>query len=205
MEDDSYMEVRSVGLFTLILFGILQFFAASPSIEEPTVGTGAPPEYLSIQDLDNITFKDDSSKTKTIKIPIKSIPEFNRIYSELEDDNLKKMELFATRGIILSEDKDTTYLLLRYQCGTKLCNAVLIKKEHEKITTTPVIPESQIYVEHKFSPNKKILALSFISDLRNDYQEYTVYLIDTSTLKKRKTIPSIQQTPDLNKILRQNS
>ncbi|PPA86622.1 hypothetical protein [Brevibacillus laterosporus] len=199
------MEVRSVGLFTLILFGILQFFAASPSIEEPTVGTGAPPEYLSIQDLDNITFKDDSSKTKTIKIPIKSIPEFNRIYSELEDDNLKKMELFATRGIILSEDKDTTYLLLRYQCGTKLCNAVLIKKEHEKITTTPVIPESQIYVEHKFSPNKKILALSFISDLRNDYQEYTVYLIDTSTLKKRKTIPSIQQTPDLNKILRQNS
>ncbi|ATO51355.1 hypothetical protein P4V86_04900 [Brevibacillus laterosporus] len=199
------MEVRSVGLFTLILFGILQFFAASPSIEEPTVGTGAPPEYLSIQDLDNITFKDDSSKTKTIKIPIKSIPEFNRIYSELEDDNLKKMELFATRGIILSEDKDTTYLLLRYQCGTKLCNAVLIKKEHEKITTTPVIPESQIYVEHKFSPNKKILALSFISDLRNDYQEYTVYLIDTSTLKKRKTIPSIQQTPDLNKILRENS
>ncbi|MBG9773980.1 hypothetical protein [Brevibacillus laterosporus] len=199
------MKVRSVGLFSLILFGILQFFAASPSIEEPTVGTGAPPEYLSIQDLDNITFKDDSSKTKTIKIPIKSIPEFNRIYSELEDDNLKKMELFATRGIILSEDKDTTYLLLRYQCGTKLCNAVLIKKEHEKITTTPVIPESQIYVEHKFSPNKKILALSFISDLRNDYQEYTVYLIDTSTLKKRKTIPSIQQTPDLNKILRQNS
>ncbi|XOS93706.1 hypothetical protein ACLMAB_09780 [Brevibacillus laterosporus] len=127
------MEVRSVGLFTLILFGILQFFAASPSIEEPTVGTGAPPEYLSIQDLDNITFKDDSSKTKTIKIPIKSIPEFNRIYSELEDDNLKKMELFATRGIILSEDKDTTYLLLRYQCGTKLCNAVLIKKNTKKL------------------------------------------------------------------------
>ncbi|AYB38408.1 hypothetical protein [Brevibacillus laterosporus] len=199
------MEVRSVGLFTLILFGILQFFAASPSIEEPTVGTGTPPEYLSIQDLDNITFKDDSSKTKTIKIPIKYIPEFNRIYSELEDDNLKKMELFATRGIILSEDKDTTYLLLRYQCGTKLCNAVLIKKEHEKITTTPVIPESQIYVEHKFSPNKKVLALSFIADIRNDYMEYAVYLIDTSTLKKRKTISLVQQAPDLNKIIRENS
>ncbi|WPS86222.1 hypothetical protein SMD22_17075 [Brevibacillus halotolerans] len=199
------MKVRSVGLFTLILLGVLQFYAASSSIEEPTFGTGAPPEYLSIQDLDNVTFKDDNSKTRTIKIPIKSIPEFNKIYSELEDDNLKKMELFATRGIILSEDKDTTYLLLRYQCGTKLCNAVLIKKDHEKITTTPVIPESQIYVEHKFSPNKKILALSFISDLRNDYQEYAVYLIDTSTLKKYKTISLKQQTPDLNKIIRENS
>ncbi|MCR8997099.1 hypothetical protein [Brevibacillus laterosporus] len=199
------MKVRSVGLFTLILLGLLNYFAASPSIEEPTVGTGAPPEYLSIQDLDNVTFKDDSNKTKTIKIPIKSIPEFNKIYSELEDDNLKKMELFATRGIILSEDKDTTYLLLRYQCGTKLCNAVLIKKDHEKITTTPVIPESQIYVEHKFSPNKKILALSFISALRNNYKEYTIYLIDTSTLKKYKTISLKQQTPDLNKIIRENS
>ncbi|RFB35718.1 hypothetical protein [Brevibacillus sp. VP] len=199
------MKVRSVGLFTLILLGLLNYFTASPSIEEPTVGTGAPPEYLSIQDLDNVTFKDDNSKTRTIKIPIKSIPEFNEIYSELENDNQKRMELFATRGIILSEDKDTTYLLLRYQCGTKLCNAALIKKEHEKITTTPVIPESQIYVEHKFSPNKKLLALSFIADIRNDYMEYAVYLIDTSTLKKRKTIPLIQQTPDLNKIIRENS
>ncbi|MED1790816.1 hypothetical protein P4V47_25660, partial [Brevibacillus laterosporus] len=89
------MKVRSVGLFTLILLGLLNYFTASPSIEEPTVGTGAPPEYLSIQDLDNVTFKDDNSKTRTIKIPIKSIPEFNEIYSELENDNQKRMELFA--------------------------------------------------------------------------------------------------------------
>ncbi|XOS93775.1 hypothetical protein ACLMAB_10305 [Brevibacillus laterosporus] len=133
------MKVRSVGLFTLILLGVLNYFAASSSIEEPTFGTGTPPEYLSIQDLDNITFEDYSSKTKTIKIPIKSIPEFNEIYSELEDDKQKKAELgVATRGMILSENKDATYLLLKYQCGVKLCDSLLLKKENEKITTLPI-------------------------------------------------------------------
>ncbi|GIO01888.1 hypothetical protein J5TS2_25560 [Brevibacillus halotolerans] len=140
------MKVRSVGLFTLILLGLFQFYVASSSTEDsqPTVGTGTPPEYLSIQDLDHIPFEDYNGKSKNIKVPIKSIPEFNEIYSELEDDNQKKAELgVATRGMILSEDKDTAYLLLKYQCGVKLCDSLLLKKENEKITTLVVAPSSR--------------------------------------------------------------
>ncbi|QOS98126.1 hypothetical protein JNUCC42_16570 [Brevibacterium sp. JNUCC-42] len=201
------MKVRSVGLFTLILLGVLQFFVASQSIEEPTVGTGAPPEYLSIQDLDNITFEDYSSKTKTIKIPIKSIPEFNEIYSELEDDKQKKAELgVATRGIILSEDKDTTYLLLKYQCGVKLCDTILLKKENEKITTLP-INEKFLFAGYQLSSDKKSLALSYITihyvDFHNSdkvYKTYTVYIVDLPTFKIEKTL-EMKQEPDFTKLL----
>ncbi|QOS97690.1 hypothetical protein JNUCC42_14075 [Brevibacterium sp. JNUCC-42] len=196
------MKVRSVGLFTLILLGVLQFYAASPSIEEPTVGTGAPPEYLSIQDLDNITFKDDNSKTKTIKIPIKSIPEFNEIYSELENDEQKKLELSATSGVILSEDSNQAFLLLNYSCGTKLCKTLLIKKDKKEITTLPLHKESEIYVKHQFSPNKKTLGLLFISDILDDNSyEYTVYVIDLPSFKKTKTISPLKQSPDMSKLL----
>ncbi|QDX92465.1 hypothetical protein EEL30_09090 [Brevibacillus laterosporus] len=201
------MKVRSVGLFSLILLGILQYFVASSPIEEPTVGTGAPPEYLSIQDLDNITFEDYSSKTKTIKIPIKSIPEFNEIYSELEDDKQKKAELgVATRGIILLENKDATYLLLKYQCGVKLCNSLLLKKENEKITTLP-INETFLFADYQFSSDKKSLALSYITihyvDFHNSdkvYKTYTVYLVDLPTFKIKKTL-EMKKEPDFNKIL----
>ncbi|MGG0794661.1 hypothetical protein ABE137_11740 [Brevibacillus laterosporus] len=196
------MKVRSVGLFTLILLGLLNYYAASPSIEEPTVGTGAPPEYLSIQDLDNITFKDDSSKTKTIKIPIKSIPEFNRIYSELDNDEQKKLELSATSGVILSEDSNQAFLLLNYSCGTKLCKTLLIKKDKNEITTLPLHKESEIYVKHQFSPNKKTLGLLFISDILDDNSyEYTVYVIDLPSFKKTKTISPLKQSPDMSKLL----
>ncbi|GIO02998.1 hypothetical protein J5TS2_36660 [Brevibacillus halotolerans] len=196
------MKVRSVGLFTLILLGLLNYYAASPSIEEPTVGTGAPPEYLSIQDLDNITFKDDSSKTKTIKIPIKSIPEFNRIYSELDNDEQKKLELSATSGVILSEDSNQAFLLLNYSCGTKLCKTLLIKKDKNEITTLPLHKESEIYLKHQFSPNKKTLGLLFISDILDDNSyEYTVYVIDLPSFKKTKTISPLKQSPDMSKLL----
>ncbi|MBA4535438.1 hypothetical protein [Brevibacillus halotolerans] len=196
------MKVRSVGLFTLILLGVLQFYAASSSIEEPTFGTGAPPEYLSIQDLDNITFKDDNSKTKTIKIPIKSIPEFNKIYSELDNDEQKKLELSATSGVILSEDSNQAFLLLNYSCGTKLCKTLLIKKDKNEITTLPLHKESEIYVKHQFSPNKKTLGLLFISDILDDNSyEYTVYVIDLPSFKKTKTISPLKQSPDMSKLL----
>ncbi|MBG9796916.1 hypothetical protein O0555_21710 [Brevibacillus laterosporus] len=196
------MKVRSVGLFTLILLGVLQFYAASSSIEEPTFGTGAPPEYLSIQDLDNITFKDDSSKTKTIKIPIKSIPEFNKIYSELDNDEQKKLELSATSGVILSEDSNQAFLLLNYSCGTKLCKTLLIKKDKNEITTLPLHKESEIYVKHQFSPNKKTLGLLFISDILDDNSyEYTVYVIDLPSFKKTKIISPLKQSPDMSKLL----
>ncbi|AYK05303.1 hypothetical protein [Brevibacillus laterosporus] len=196
------MKVRSVGLFTLILLGLLNYYAASPSIEEPTIGTGAPPEYLSIQDLDNITFKDDSSKTKTIKIPIKSIPEFNRIYSELDNDEQKKLELSATSGVILSEDSNQAFLLLNYSCGTKLCKTLLIKKDKNEITTLPLHKESEIYVKHQFSPNNKTLGLLFISDILDDNSyEYTVYVIDLPSFKKTKTISPLKQSPDMSKLL----
>ncbi|PPA85930.1 hypothetical protein C4A76_14900 [Brevibacillus laterosporus] len=196
------MKVRSVGLFTLILLGLLNYFAASPSIEEPTVGTGAPPEYLSIQDLDNVTFEDYSSKTKTIKIPIKSIPEFNKIYSELDNDEQKKLELSATSGVILSEDSNQAFLLLNYSCGTKLCKTLLIKKDKSEITTLPLHKESEIYVKHQFSPNKKTLGLLFISDILDDNSyEYTVYIIDLPSFKKTKTISPLKQSPDMSKLL----
>ena len=196
------MKVRSVGLFTLILLGVLQFYAASSSIEEPTFGTGAPPEYLSIQDLDNITFKDDNSKTKTIKIPIKSIPEFNKIYSELDNDEQKKLELSATSGVILSEDSNQALLLLNYSCGTKLCKTLLIKKDKNEITTLPLHKESEIYVKHQFSPNKKTIGLLFISDILDDNSyEYTVYVIDLPSFKKTKTISPLKQSPDMSKLL----
>ncbi|MCR8961644.1 hypothetical protein O0550_00270 [Brevibacillus halotolerans] len=196
------MKVRSVGLFTLILLGVLQFYAASPSIEEPTVGTGAPPEYLSIQDLDNVTFKDDNSKTRTIKIPIKSIPEFNKIYSELDNDEQKKLELSATSGVILSEDSNQAFLLLNYSCGTKLCKTLLIKKDKNEITTLPLHKESEIYVKHQFSPNKKTLGLLFISDILDDNSyEYTVYVIDLPSFKKTKTISPLKQSPDMSNLL----
>ncbi|TPG86866.1 hypothetical protein EEL32_12210 [Brevibacillus laterosporus] len=202
------MKVRSVGLITLILLGVLQFYAASSPIEEPTVGTGAPPEYLSIQDLDNITFEDYSSKTKTIKIPIKSIPEFNEIYSELEDDNQKKAELgVATRGMILLENKDATYLLLKYQCGVKLCNSLLLKKENEKITTLP-INETFLFADYQFSSDKKSLALSYITihyvDFHNSDKvdkSYTVYIVDLPTFKIKKTL-DMKQDPDFTKLLK---
>ncbi|MGG1441318.1 hypothetical protein ABE354_04520 [Brevibacillus laterosporus] len=201
------MKVRSVGLFTLILLGLLNYFTASPSIEEPTVGTGAPPEYLSIQDLDNITFEDYNDKTKNIKVPIKSIPEFNEIYSELDNDNLKRMELgVATRGMILSEDKDTTYLLLKYQCGVKLCDSLLLKKENEKITTLP-INETFLFAGYQFSSNKKSLALSYITihyvDFHNSDKvdkSYTVYIVDLPTFKIKKTL-EMKQDPDFTKLL----
>ncbi|MFB0831855.1 hypothetical protein ACEU2D_19930 [Brevibacillus laterosporus] len=196
------MKVRSVGLFTLILLGVFQFYAASSSIEEPTFGTGAPPEYLSIQDLDNITFKDDNSKTKTIKIPIKSIPEFNKIYSELDNDEQKKLELSATSGVILSEDSNQAFLLLNYSCGTKLCKTLLIKKDKNEITTLPLHKESEIYVKHQFSPNKKTLGLLFISDILDDNSyEYTVYVIDLPSFKKTKTISPLKQSPDMSMLL----
>ncbi|ATO51356.1 hypothetical protein [Brevibacillus laterosporus] len=198
------MKVRSVGLFSLILLGLLNYFTASPSIEEPTVGTGAPPEYLSIQDLDNITFKDDNNKTKTIKIPIKSISEFNKIYSELDNDEQKKLELSATSEVILSEDSNQAFLLLNYSCGTKLCKTLLIKKDKNKneITTLPLHKESEIYVKHQFSPNKKTLGLLFISDILEDNSyEYTVYIIDLPSFKKTKTISPLKQSPDMSKLL----
>ncbi|MDN9012823.1 hypothetical protein [Brevibacillus laterosporus] len=202
------MKVRSVGLFTLILLGLLNYYAASPSIEEPTVGTGAPPEYLSIQDLDNITFEDYNDKTKTIKIPIKSIPEFNEIYSELDNDNLKRMELgVATRGMILLENKDATYLLLKYQCGVKLCNSLLLKKENEKITTLP-INETFLFADYQFSSDKKSLALSYITihyvDFHHSdkvYKTYTVYIVDLPTFKIKKTL-ELKQEPDFTKLLK---
>ncbi|MGG0754232.1 hypothetical protein [Brevibacillus laterosporus] len=201
------MKVRSVGLFSLILLGLLNYFTASPSIEEPTVGTGAPPEYLSIQDLDNITFEDYNDKTKNIKVPIKSIPEFNEIYSELDNDNLKRMELgVATRGMILLENKDTTYLLLKYQCGVKLCNSLLLKKENEKITTLP-INETFLFAGYQFSSNKKSLALSYITihyvDFHNSDKvdkSYTVYIVDLPTFKIKNTL-EMKQEPDFTKLL----
>ncbi|GIO03400.1 hypothetical protein J5TS2_40680 [Brevibacillus halotolerans] len=196
------MKVRSVGLFALILLGLLNYYATSPSIEEPTVGTGAPPEYLSIQDLDNVTFEDYSNKTKTIKIPIKSIPEFNKIYSELDNDEQKKLELSATSGVILSEDSNQAFLLLNYSCGTKLCKTLLIKKDKNEITTLPLHKESEIYVKHQFSPNKKTLGLLFISDILDDNSyEYTVYVIDLPSFKKTKTISPLKQSPDMSTLL----
>ncbi|RFB33335.1 hypothetical protein [Brevibacillus sp. VP] len=196
------MKVRSVGLFSLILLGLLNYFTASPSIEEPTVGTGAPPEYLSIQDLDNIKFEDYNSKTKTVKIPIKSIPEFNKIYSALDNDEQKKLELSATSGVILSEDNNQAFLLLNYSCGTKLCKTLLIKKDKNEITTLPLHKESEIYVKHQFSPNKKTLGLLFISDILDDNSyEYTVYVIDLPSFKKTKTISPLKQSPDMSKLL----
>ncbi|TPG88118.1 hypothetical protein EEL32_10150 [Brevibacillus laterosporus] len=205
------MKVRSIGLLPIILLGLLQYFVAPVSIEDnsqPTVGTGAPPEYLSIQDLDNITFEDYSSKTKTIKIPIKSIPEFNEIYSELEDDNQKKAELgVATRGMILLENKDATYLLLKYQCGVKLCNSLLLKKENEKITTLP-INETFLFADYQFSSDKKSLALSYITihyvDFHNSDKvdkSYTVYIVDLPTFKIKKTL-DMKQDPDFTKLLK---
>ncbi|PCN44774.1 hypothetical protein B9C88_08735 [Brevibacillus laterosporus] len=202
------MKVRSVGLFMLILLGVLQFYAASPSIEEPTFGTGAPPEYLSIQDLDNVTFEDYNDKTKNIKVPIKSIPEFNEIYSELEDDKQKKAELgVATRGMILSENKDATYLLLKYQCGVKLCDSLLLKKENERITTLP-INEKFLFADYQFSSDKKSLALSYITihyvDFHNSdkvYKTYTVYIVDLPSFKIKKTL-EVKQEPDFTKLLK---
>ncbi|MCR8982071.1 hypothetical protein [Brevibacillus laterosporus] len=201
------MKVRSVGLFSLILLGLLNYFTASPSIEEPTVGTGAPPEYLSIQDLDNITFEDYNDKTKNIKVPIKSIPEFNEIYSELDNDNLKRMELgVATRGMILLENKDATYLLLKYQCGVKLCDSLLLKKENEKITTLP-INETFLFADYQFSSDKKSLALSYITIHYVDFhhsdkvdKSYTVYIVDLPTFKIKKTL-EMKQDPDFTKLL----
>ncbi|MDN9009083.1 hypothetical protein [Brevibacillus laterosporus] len=203
------MKVRSVGLFTLILLGLFQFYAASSSTEDsqPIVETGAPSEYLSIQDLNHIIFEDYNDKTKNIKVPIKSIPEFNKIYSELEDDNQKKAELgVATRGMILAENKDTAYLLLKYQCGVKLCDSLLLKKENEKITTLP-INENSLIADYQLSSDKKSLGLSYITihyvDFHNSdklYKTYTVYIVDLPTFKMKKTL-EVKKEPDFTKLL----
>jgi len=95
----------------------------------------------------------------SIKIPISSIPELEAYLSEFSKEE-KEVEINRIITDVLNLSDDFVYIDLRYACGTKLSNHILIKIREGKIETK-LLSAASILKDYKISSNKEKVMFIF--------------------------------------------
>lgn len=97
----------------LVIFTIIVGFIYLKLITSKEIET-------SIKEAEFITVE---HKETPIKIPISSIPEINYYLEGVSD---KEIEVNRMDGIVLKRTEAEAYVLLKYGCGTKMCDSLLL-------------------------------------------------------------------------------
>lgn len=113
-----------------------------------------------------------------------SVSEIPALQAYLEQYSPEEIEAEKGRMSIESftPDQSTMFYVLKYNCGSKLCDIILLKKTGAQIQSRPLV-ELVTFRGYTFSPDRKKLALEFG---RNDgmyLDRETLVVIDVQELK----------------------
>ncbi|QFF97703.1 hypothetical protein PB01_02155 [Psychrobacillus glaciei] len=118
---------------------------------------------------------------KEISIPIKSIPLYEEYLNEQSNRNL---EIQRTLYDFLDfHDSDgSTYILLKYSCGTKLYSTLLIKLSNE-ILSSIALGYDSIFMEAKQSPNPNYAVFLYGQNEGNQVLRNNLLAVDLRRMK----------------------
>ena len=105
------------------------------------------------------------------------------IYNYLKNSEDLQLEVDRMKLDFIKNINQTNYYILKYSCGTKLCNNLLVR-EHNKKLDSILLSESSIFQEIFISPKSNYIAFLFVVNegavIRND-----LIVVDTSSLQKK--------------------
>jgi len=166
------MKKKFLGLVittTLIVLGCSNSTPSSASISPDK-------EQSSTENIINL-----SNDKHKLTIPVSSVPELQEYlkqYSAEEQEAEKKRMQIDSFTI----DQKTIYFVLKYSCGTKLCNTILLKKSGDDLQTRSLL-ETVTFAGYQFSPDQKKLALMFGRNEGTEVNRETILVVNTGDLK----------------------
>ncbi len=93
---------------------------------------------------------------RTINLLIKDIP----LYEEyLESQTDIKTEIERTQSEIIDVNSDMLLILMKYNCGSKQCSTLLVRKKNDEISNISL--KDGIYQDHQLSHDKKSILFRF--------------------------------------------
>jgi len=112
----------------------------------------------------------------------REIPEIDKY---LENSMDPKLEIRRMNLLYITNINDKKYYLLKYGCGTKLCNNLLIQQNGKKIKST-LLSESSIYQQFKVSPELNYIAFLFGRNEGTIVIRHDLVVINSSSLQKNQ-------------------
>jgi hypothetical protein len=80
--------------------------------------------------------------------------------------------------------ENDNYYLIKYSCGTKLCNNVLVKIHDGEIKSV-LLSEASMYQDMRVSPNEKYMAFVFGINEGNMVIRHDLEVVDINNMEKK--------------------
>jgi hypothetical protein len=125
-----------------------------------------------------ITIQDEDD---SISFKRKDIPEIDEYLDGCDDI---KVEIERMKLWHLTRMENDNYYLIKYSCGTKLCNNVLVKIHDGKLKSV-LLSEASMYQDMKVSTNEKYMAFVFGINEGNMVIRHDLEVVDISNMEKK--------------------
>lgn len=162
--------------FALALAGIMAFVALGCSA--PTSSPSSKPTGKEEPPHENVLFL--RNENHELSVSVSSLPELQAYLQPLTP---AEIEAEKERMLIdsFSLDSKTIYFVLKYGCGTKLCDTLLLKKTGDQIVSR-FLYESVTFRDYQFSPDQKKLAMRLGRNEGTGVNRETLLVLHTDDL-----------------------
>ncbi|MFF2753166.1 hypothetical protein ACFVR1_05355 [Psychrobacillus sp. NPDC058041] len=172
-EEKKVILIRVAPICLLILIGIYFFYQKEIDLTEKVKSDS----LVSTNDGELFFFEREG---KQFTIPIKSIPIFKEY---LDEQSNRNAEIHRTSYDFLDfHSEGSTYILLKYSCGTKLCSTLLIKLSNENISSI-ALGQGSIFMKAKQSPNSNYAAFLYGQNEGNVVLRNNLVAVDLRKMK----------------------
>ncbi len=193
-----------ITIITVILIIIICSFFIKPSRSiAPTIDAITPaPTGISItpsvtpdgetSSKSGLTLLEDyllevETESGKISIPLKDIPIlYDAMTSGYDladpiDMDLVNFQLSRISPQVIFAEDDTSYILINYDCGAKLCDYVLVKYKNDNLQSLYI--NDGAFCESKISVDKRFIAFQFAWPEGNQAVYHTINLVDIETME----------------------
>lgn len=119
--------------------------------------------------------------SSSLSIPLEKVEPLNK-FLESYTPSERKMEIGRIQGAAFMSQTGIVYGDIRFNCGSKLCDHVLVQMKDEAFKSLS-LHEGSLWISHSFSPDERLFAILLGRNEGTELIRNSIMIVHTNTLE----------------------